>query len=209
MGKHLDKLGTFDSFRAPWETEAGSDAEIDKPKLKRLIYNLKKGEAESLDSVEDVKANLATATEELEEAKKQAASANGDEAQKTIDKLQKKVDDLTGERDRLVSANEQRETREKVLGDFAAKHPKAAKYVTGTTEEELEASLAAVKEDFGITDGDDGDGDDEGDDDEKPVRTTPRVRTLTSGTGNTGKEIDSEVDFDKVAESIIGGGNTW
>lgn len=204
MGKHTDALGTLDNFRAPWETEGGTDAEIDKAKLRRWIFNVLNDKAKAQDARDDVNADLEKAKADLDEAKDEAASANGEEAQKKIDRLQAKVDSLTAEKDALVSANEQRELREEVLADFAREHPKAAKYVKGETREELEESLASVKEDFGISD-EDGDDEDE-EDEERNVRTTPRARKgLRNGADpDSGKPGDEPVDFDKAADEILG-----
>lgn len=203
MGKHTDALKPFDEFRAPWETADGSEAEIDKAKLRRFIYNLMSDKAKAQDARDEVNEALETAKSDLEEAQAEAASANGEEAQKKIDRLQAKVDSLTSERDKLVSANEARELRAEVLGDFEREHPKAAKYVQGETREELEASLEAVKEDFGITESD-GD-EDEDDDDEPPVRTAPRRKGLrNSADPDNGKGADEPVDFDKAADEILG-----
>ena len=216
---HVDAVGSFENFKAPWESEAGTDAEIDKSKLKRLIYNVRVDVAKSKDAAADLKAELETVTAERDEAKTQAADGSGAEAQKKIDKLQKQVDDLTTERDGLVKEKETAETRKEVLGEFEAKFPKAAKYVTGETQEELEASLKEVAEDWGIDldsledagDGDDGDGDDDGDTDlDKAVRTTPRGRSLLNpGDRSNGKGGEQTVDFDKVADNILGGGRVF
>lgn len=208
MGKHTDKLGSIDDFKAPWETEAGQDAEIDKPKLRRLIFNLKLGEAKALDAKDEQAEALEKAEKELEEAKDEAANANGDEAQKKIDRLQSKVDKLQSEIDSRNAADELAQLRADVLGDFAEKHPKAAKYVKGETQEELEKSLEEVKEDWGITDGD-GDKEEE---DEPEVRTRPqaRTRTLTNGADKeSGKPGEKEVDFDAVADGIVTAGNPF
>ena len=208
MGKHTDALKPFDEFRAPWETADGSEAEIDKPKLRRFIYNLMSDKAKAQDARDEVNESLEQAQKDLDEAKEEAASANGEEAQKKIDRLQAKVDSLTSERDALVSANEARELRAEVLGDFEKEYPKAAKYVTGETREELEASLEAVKEDFGITESDGDEGDDDEDEDEPPVRTAPRARKgLRNGADpDAGAGGGEEVDFDKAADQILGRG---
>lgn len=199
MGKHTDKLGTLDDFKAPWQTEAGEDAEIDKPKLRRLIFNLKLGEAKALDAKAEADEAVEKAEKDLEEAKAQAADSNGAEAQKAIDKLQKKLDDVTAERDKLVSDKEQADLRKQVLGDLPEKY---AKYVTGTTEEELEESLKAVKEDFGLEES----GEEEEEEEEPPVRTTPRA-VLKNGTDRqSGKPGDEPIDFDKAADDILVGG---
>lgn len=207
--KNQDKLGTFEDFKAPWETEAGQDAEIDKPKLKRLIFNLKSGEAKALDAKADADEALEAAEKDLETAKDEAANANGDEAQKKIDRLQAKVDKLQKVVDDRDAADELAQLRADVLGDFAEKHPKAAKYVKGETQEELEKSLEEVKEDWGITDGD---ADEDEDEDEPEVRTRPqaRTRTLTNGADKeSGKPGEKEIDFDAVADGIVGAGNPF
>lgn len=204
--KHQDKIGSFENFRAPWETEAGADAEIDKPKLKRLIFNLKSGEAKALDAAADAAADLEAAETERDEAKEQAANANPAEAQKQIDKLQKKVDDLTAERDGLVKAKEHADLRAEVIGDL---DPKYAKYVQGEDREALEKSLADVKADFGLESGD-GDGDEGDEEEENPLRSTPRARKgLRNGPDPESGKGGDEVDFDKVADQIIGGGRVF
>lgn len=210
MGKHTDKLGSFDSFRAPWETEGGSDAEIDKPKLKKWIFNVLSDKAKAQDSRDELDEKLEQAGKDLEAAKAEAADANGEEAQKKIDKLQAKVDKLTEEKEAREAADSLAELRKDVLGDFAEKHPKAAKYVKGETQEELEESLAAVKEDFGISD-EPGDGEEEEHEEEKATgRTTPRTRLTNPVDRQSGKPGEGEYDFDKIAdEAIRGGGNIF
>lgn len=199
MGKHADKIGSFEDFKAPWETESGDEAEVDKGKLKRLMYNARRAEAVALDERDEAKEAVKAAETERDEAKEEAAKASPDEANRKIARFEKQVADLTAERDELVAANEQRELRAEVLGDLPAKY---AKYVTGTTKEELEKSLEDVKADFGLEDGD-GEG---GDDDEPQVRTTPRSR-LRNGADPEGTQMGSdEVDFDKAAEEILGRG---
>ena len=126
---HIDKLGNYDVFRAPWESEAGGDADVDKPTLKRLVYNLKKDLATVRDTLDDTKATLTETEAQRDEAKSQAADGSGAEAQKQIDKLTKDLEKVTTERDGLVKAKEVADLRTEVLGDFATKYPKAAKYV--------------------------------------------------------------------------------
>ena len=217
---HVDAVGSFENFKAPWESEAGTDAEIDKSKLKRLIYNVRLDVAKSKDALADAKAEVETVTTERDEAKEQAADGSGAEAQKKIDKLQKQVDDLTTERDGLVKDKETAEARKEVLGEFEAKYPKAAKYVKGETVEELEESLKEVAEDWGIdldtleaaSDGEDGDedGEDEETDLDKVARTSPRGRSLLNpGDRANGTGGPAEIDFDKVADNILSGGSVF
>lgn len=199
MGKHLDAVKAFDEFRAPWETADGTEAEIDKPKLKRYIYGLVTDKAKAQDAREEAVENVTRLEGELDEAKKEAASSNGEEAQKKIDKLTR---DLTTAREKVTSLEakiEESELRSEVLEGL---DPKYAKYVTGTTREELEQSRAQVEADFGLDSG--GDNDDEGEDeDEPPARTRPqsRLRNVRDPENNKGPDA---IDFDKVADEILG-----
>lgn len=196
--KHKDAVKAYDEFRAPWETPDGSEAEIDKPKLKRYIYNLVTDKANAQDSREDALADLSVAETERDEAKTEAANANPVEAQKKIEKLEAQVTALTTERDTLVAAKAEADLRAEVL---AGVDPKVAKYVKGATKEELEESLAAVKADFGIADEPD-----DADEDEPKVRTQPRSRTLRNGADPDAGKGGDEIDFDKVASDIVGNG---
>lgn len=198
MAKHLDGLKAFDEFRAPWETEGGSDAEIDKPKLKRWIYGILTDKAKAQDARDEAQESIKTIETERDEAKAEAAKANGDEAQKKIDKLEKQVTDLTAERDKLVSDKEEADLRAEVIGNL---DPKYAKYVVGKTREDLEKSLEDVKADFGIKDGDENEDDEN--EDELNVRTRPRTKLSTGLDAEAGKG-GGEIDFDKVADGILG-----
>lgn len=197
MGKHTDKLGSFENFTAPWETEAGSDAEIDKPKLKRLIFNLKSGEAKALDAQADAVESVKTIEAELEEAKKEAASSNGEEATKKIAKLEKELAEAKTKAETLEKDKEISDLRAEVLEGVDPKH---AKHVKGETREELEASLKEIREDFGITEPS---GDDDDDEDEPTVRNRPRTKLTNPADTKTGAD-SGEIDFDKIADQILG-----
>lgn len=199
MAKHLDGLKAFDEFRAPWETEGGSDADIDKPKLKRWIYGILTDKAKAQDARDEVKETLTTVEKERDDAKDEAANSNGEEAQKKIDRLEKKVADLTADRDKLVADKEIADLRAEVLEGVDPKH---AKHVKGETREELEASLAEIREDFGITESNEGDEND-GDEDEVKVRTRPR-RVTNPADPAGGKAPDAPIDYEAVADDILG-----
>lgn len=205
MGKHTDALKPFDQFRAPWETEAGDEAEIDKTKLKRFIFNLLGDKAKAQDAREEAQEALTAAEAELETAKAEAASANGEEAQKKITALEGKVAKLTEERDGLVAAKEEADLRAEVIGDL---DPKYAKYVVGKTQEELEASLEAVKADFGISD-EPGDEDEE-EEEVNPLSSRPKVATRVRNPADkdSGKGGDG-IDFEAAADQILGGGRVF
>lgn len=194
--KHVEAVGPYEDFRAPWETEGGEDAEIDKAKLRRLIYNVRLDLAKAKDAHDDTKATLTEVEGERDEAKDAAANANGPEAQKTIDKL-------TAENERLKTAAKEREEadeyealRKEVLGDL---DPKYAKYVQGADREALEKSLEAVREDFGLEEGDP-----EDDPDEPTLRTRPRTAGLRNAGDPAPVGADSQnYDFDAAADAII------
>jgi hypothetical protein len=202
MGKHTDKLGTYEDFTAPWETESGADAEIEKPKLKRLIFNLKLGEAKALDAQEEAREKITAAEQERDAAKADAEKASPEEANKKIAKLEAENADLKKEKADREAADALEAVRKEVLGDFAEKHPNAAKYVVGADKKSLEESLEAVKEDFGIKDGA---SDDDEDDAERALRSKPRAR-LNSGTDPAANKGPENYDFDKIADDIIGNG---
>lgn len=193
--KHQDAVKAFDEFRAPWETADGSEADIDKPKLKRYIYNLVTDKAKAQDSREDALADLQTAEKERDEAKDEAAKASPDEANKKIARLEKENAELKSTVDTMTKDKEQAELRAEVLEGL---DPKYAKYVTGETREDLEKSLEQVKTDFGLEDGNDPD------DDEPKVRTRPRTTVKNALDPDAGKGGDKAIDFDAVADDILG-----
>jgi len=198
VGKYTDALKPIEEFTAPWETASGEKVDPDLAKLKRHLYNLMRDKAEAQDAREEAKETLTKAEKDLEDAKAEAADANGAEAQKKIDRLEKKVSDLTAERDKLVSDQETATLRAEVLEGVDPKH---AKHVKGETREELEKSLAEIREDFGIADPNDGDED--GDEDEPKVRNRPRsIKNPADPEG--GRQVEAEIDFDKVADDIVG-----
>lgn len=194
--KNKDKLGTLDEFRAPWETATGDEAEIDKGKLKRFIFNLLGDKAQAQDARDDALEALEAAETERDEAKEQAANASPEEAQKQIKKLEQANADLTAKVQKFEADKAEAELRSEVLGDL---DPKYAKYVTGSTKEELEKSLEQVKTDFNLGDGTDEDGDD----DVNPLLSRPRS-DLTNPLTVGGKGDDAPVDFEKAAAQIIG-----
>lgn len=203
MGKNTDAVKPLDQWRAPWETESGSDAEIDKPKLKRYIHNLVMDKAKAQDARDEATEHVTELEKDLEEAKTEAAASNGEEAQKKIDRLTSQLAAAKQKVTDLETAKEESDLRAEVLEGI---DPKVAKYVVGKTREELEASLEEVKKDFGI-DADPNDDDDEDEEDDENVgRTTPRsrLRSVTDPAANSGRE--QEMDPDAVADMILSGG---
>jgi len=198
VAKHIETLGSYENFRAPWETEGGEDAEIDKAKLRRLIYNVRLDLAKAKDSHDETKATLSATETERDEAKAAAADANGAEAQKTIDKLTAENATLKAAAKEREEADEHEALRKEVLGDL---DPKYAKYVQGADREALEKSLEQVREDFNLEDPEGGD--DDGDGDEPTLRTRPRA-LRTPGDPTPRGQGGQEYDFDKAADEILG-----
>lgn len=210
MAKRTEKFTNIDDYKAPWETESGTDAEVDKPKLKRLLFNARLSEATALDKVDEVNETVAAIEKERDDAKEALAGANGDEAQKKIDVLTAENAKLKGAAKARDEADALETLRKDVLGDFAEKHPKAAKYVVGKTEEELEKSLLEIKADFGISDDDENE--EENEDLEEATntgRTRPVSRLKTGLDKLSGKPGEQEIDFDAVADEIIGAGRVF
>lgn len=198
MAKHLDALKPFDEFRAPWETEGGSDAEIDKPKLKRWIYGVLTDKAKAQDAREEALESVKTLEADLDEAKKEAASANGDEATKKIAKLEKELAEAKSTVETLEKDKEISELRAEIL---AGVDPKHAKHVKGETREEIEKSLEEIREDFGLPKPGEDPADD---DDDVQIRTRPRTSLTNPADKLAGKSGDADLDFDKIADQILG-----
>lgn len=200
MAKHTDKVGSFDDFKAPWETESGEDAEIDKSKLKRLIYNLKHGEAKALDSRDEALETVKTVEVERDEAKAEVAKASPEEAGKKITKLEDENKALKGQVDSLTKAAEVADLRTEVLEGVPAK---IAKHVKGETREEIEESLKGLAEDFGFSlDG-------EGDESDEPKIRTGVADLINPVTGKPVGGSDKAVDFDAAADGILSGGRVF
>lgn len=196
MGKNTDKLGTLEDYRAPWETESGSDAEIDKAKLKRLMFNLKLGEAKALDAKTEADEKVTEAEADVAKYKKQAADSTGEEAQKALTKAEADLAAAKATVKKLETDIANRDLRSEVL---AGVDPKVSKYVVGETKEELEKSLKEVKEDFGITEksGDD-DGENDGDDDDDDfTHITPRSKVKTPLDKGDDKDV-KDYDYAKI-----------
>lgn len=197
MSKRTEAVKPFDEFRAPWETADGSEAELDKGKVKRLIHKLTLDGAKALDQIDELQAAVKAVETERDQAKDDAAKASPDEANRKIARLEKENEALKGERDTLSHDLEVTKVRGELLGGL---DPKVAKYVKGETKEEIEASLAEVKADFGISDEKDGE------DGEDKVRTTPRSNLVNRTDPTPPGRGSGEIDFDKAADEILGYG---
>jgi len=201
MPKHIEAIPALDNFRAPWETEGGTDAEIDKPKLKKYIHGLVTDKAKAQDARDDAKEQVTTLEATNEDLKTQAESANGAEATKKISKLETDLAKMTTERDDAVKAK----TRADLLRE-AGLSDTHAKYVTGEDEDAIKKSIEDVKKDFGLgEDGKPGDDDDDDNDEDEPefngfVRPVSRLKT--PGDPKSGKE-PANFDPEKIAAGLV------
>ena len=196
MGKHTDAVKPLDEFRAPWETESGDEAEIDKPKLKRWVHNLLRDKAQAQDARDEALEKVTAAEADRDKAIDEAKKTLPEDAQKTIEKLTAANADLKSQVDGFKKRDEIAELRKDVLGDFV--NDPRAKYISGETQDELEKSFAEFKGTFGISD-------EPGDDDEtNPLRTRPRAGLRNpADKGRDGG--DDDFDADKIAAQVMEG----
>jgi len=172
----------FEDYRAPWETEAGGETEIDKPKLKRYLFNL----IQDKEKAQEREAEVTTERDAL----KKAADEKAREGESEVDRLKRENQELKAAAEKpkgpTVEELKYRVALEKGLT------AKQAKRLQGTTEEELSADADDLLESWGgKSTPPDGDGDDDGDDQGvTPARQPRQLRNPASGDGDSGKEID-------------------
>jgi hypothetical protein len=197
VGKNLDKLGTYENFKAPWESDTGSNAEIDADKLKKFLFNLERDKAKASDAAEEAAENVKTAEKALTDA--QAEFAKGDqsgalaEAQSKLAKAETERDEAQGNLLRIT------------VGIDKGLTPAQAKRLQGKTQEELEADADEILETFGVKPPAADEGDDEDEDEDEPTgRTTPRAKLNLVNPGDTNSG-GGEIDYEKAASDIVGG----
>jgi hypothetical protein len=204
--KHVEQVPSLDEFRAPWETESGTDAEIDKTRLRKYIHSLLTDKARAQEALEAKE----TAETEKAAAEKRAEDATGGETQKALNEALAKAQKFEDEVKTLKAEKAKADLRAEVLGDL---DPKYAKYVTGETKADLEKSLEQVREDFGLPkpgeQSEDDDEDDEDDeDDDGLLRRQPR-RLSNGRVDFVGGDDDNDIDPEKVAERLVGGSSFY
>lgn len=195
MPKHIASVPKLDDFKAPWETDAGEDAEIDKSKLKKWIHNLITDKAKAQDARDEAVEKIAAFIADNSKLKEEIEKADGKDATAKIAKVERERDEAIAngtktqdKLDRLEIAVEKGLT------------PSQAKRLVGETREELEKDAEALIEDLGIKPGEPKDDDEEDDD----VHVTPRpVRPLTNG-GDNNNGADEDPDFEKIAAELDG-----
>lgn len=183
----MPKLVAFEEFRAPWETEAGGDTEIDKPKLKRYIWNLLNDKQSAQEKVTEV-------TTERDKYKEQidAEARKGETETQKLQRENKELQEKLAAKPEGPTASELKlqVALDKGLNAFQAKR------LVGTTKEELEADADEILKSWGGsgTGGDEGEDGDEGDEGAAPTRQPRPVRNpANNGTGSgSGQEVDVE-----------------
>jgi hypothetical protein len=195
VGKHTDKLGSFDNFKAPWESETGSDDEIDAAKFKKYLFNLLADKAKAEDAADEAAEKVTQIQAELDTAKKDVAKGDTSgkvaELQEKLTKAESEAETAKADYVRLEVATEKGLT------------PKQAKRLQGKTKEELEADADEILEEFGVKKSEESQDDE---DDENEGRTTPRPKLNLVNPGDSGGK-GGEYDYDKIAADIVGGSN--
>lgn len=196
MGKHTDKLGSFESYKAPWESDTGSDEEIDAAKFKKFLYNLQLDKAKAEDAAEEAAEKVTKAEADLAAAKKDVAK--GDNTGK-IAELQEKLDAAEAAK----ATAESNLVRLEVATEKGLT-PKQAKRLQGATKEELEADADELLEDLGVKQSKTDEDENDEDEDEPKGRTSPQTKLSLVNPGDTGKG-GAEIDYEKAAADIVGG----
>lgn len=187
MPKYIDQLGSFENFEFSSVLTA---EEIDREKLKKYVFGLLTDKAKAQDARDVAKAETAEVQTELD-------TANAELSSKAPADLQKKLQKAESERDDWKSKFEGLE-----LGNLAIQVAKdkglsdtQAKYLKGTTKDELEASADEFIKDNNITPK--GDEDEDQDDEGNPLYRTPRS-TINPGDPNPRAGAEKVVDIEAV-----------
>lgn len=154
MAKHVDKLGPFETFTAPWETATG-ETEIDNSKLKRHLYNLMLDKAKAQDARDESQSKLTEVEQERDGLKAEAEKGGNPDLVKELEAERSKTAAEVAradkaERDLLVTT---------VAVDKGIPVKQALKRLQGTTEDEIVADADEFLADFGPGGSDDGDDD--------------------------------------------------
>lgn len=201
MGQHTDALGSLDSFKAPWESDLGQDAEVDTAKLKKYLYNLLLDKAKAQDAREEAEGKVKGLETQLEEAK--AEVAKGDPEGK-IAKLEKQVDEAKAESQKAQHALDKLE-----VGIEKGLTPKQAARLQGDDRAALEKDAAEILETFGVKKTTTEETDEEREEREEReaeeaeqsgIRQTPR---LVNGLDPKLGKPDAEPDYEKIADGVI------
>lgn len=182
---NVEKLGSFEDFQFSSLLTA---EEPDMEKLRKYVFNLLTDKAKAQDMRDAAKAETADVQTELDEANAQLSSNAPADLQKKLAKAEDKVKELEGQ----IAERDLVEVRREVAKDKGLTD-RQAKYLEGTTKEELEASADEFIEDNGIVVGDPDDTDD--DQDGGQLRQTPRSTVLNPLDPKVGAGPEKEIDY--------------
>lgn len=170
----------LEEYRAPWETEAGEDAEIDKGKLKKYIHGL-------LSDKDRLQTQVTTVTGERDKLKT-AADEKAREGETETQRLERENQELKAKLENPAESEEVLRLRVALDKGLTAHQ---AKRLVGKTEEELAADADELLKEFGGTGSTDGD--------EGVPRSQPRKLT---NPGDPDPDADAVIDIEKALESI-------
>jgi hypothetical protein len=172
---------SLDDYRAPWETEAGGDAEIDKGKLKKYLHGL----LVDKDRLQTTVTEVTTERDTL----KTAADEKAREGETELQRLQRENAELKDSQGK-APAESPETLRLRVALEKGLTLTQANRLV-GTTQEELAADADAFLAEIGKTPGT-----------EAAARRTPQ--TVTNGAAQGGDDDDDGdvIDIAKALEQI-------
>jgi hypothetical protein len=193
VGQHIDQLGPFENFRAPWESETGEDESPNPEKLKKYLYNLLLDKATAQDARDETAEKVTEAENKLKTAK--AEVAKGDPTGKIAELEGKLAEAETNAKKAQTSLDKLTVGIEKGLT------PKQAARLQGETKEELEADADEILETFGVAKPAENEEEEEEDeDDEVELRTSPRL--LQNPADPKREANDGDYDYDKVVSNF-------
>lgn len=171
---------TLDQYRAPWETEAGGEAEIDKGKLKKYLHGL----LVDKDRLQTTVTEVTTERDTL----KSAAEEKSREGETELERLKRENAELAAKQGQAPA-----ETAETLRLRVALEKGLTltqANRLSGSTQEELAADADAYLAEIGKTPGE-----------ESTVRRQPQTVTNGGGSGDDDGD-DTPIDIAKALEQI-------
>jgi hypothetical protein len=141
VGKHTDELGSFENFKAPWETDAG-EVEIDKARLKKYLFNVVTDKAKAQDARDESAEKVTQIEQELETAKTEAAKGDPDGKIAKLEKKLEKAEESTAKAQLALDRLE--------VGIEKGLTPKQAARLQGEDREALEKDADEILETFGV-----------------------------------------------------------
>ena len=197
--KYTSKVPALADYKAPWIKGEGDEREVDIDAALKAFHTLMTDKAKAQDAREDALAEVAERTTERDELQAKVDDKNAPDAQVEIGKANKRAEDAEAK----AKAAQARADRLEVAAEKGLT-PAQAKRLQGETKEELEADADELLEAWGVAKAQEpGDGDD--DEEDEGLGTTPRTKRLTNP-GDPQNGSTSEVDYDKIAGQIVGGG---